>query len=267
MLGVSVALVALNWEKILPAISHEFATNTELKVMLNTVIVSASVIFPLYELVTVLRSTLFATLPNSQISNLRGDMAGSSFRSNAVGSLFSAAITWGFFLYNFLSSKVTPFSPEFNQALTEAIAATIYLIIITVLSSTAIGAILVAIVNVIDAILTAICELGTGNLRDRPGLGGACFTLGTAFIQFIANLHRSELMVDTSYNDLVVMEALDVKLAKPELGYVAGNDLTFSTPVTTTIRHKDPDPDNKNLMLGYLYLFFDRQYPQQHLYL
>ena len=255
MLSITAALVGVYWDKIIPAISNELATNNDLKVLLKTAIVSMVAVLPVVELATVLRSTLFSALPGSQTLGVRGDVVSNSLRSNVIGAVIGLAVTWGFFLYNILTNKTTPYSAEFNVELAGAIAATIYLILITVLSATVIGAILVAIINVIDGILTAICELGSSTLRDSPGLGGACFTLGTAFIQFISRLSRSDLMVDTSYDDMVVMGALDGKLANPALGYVAGNDLTFSTPVTTTIRHKDPPEENRGWILGYLWFF------------
>ena len=122
----------------------------------------------------------------------------------ALLTVIAIAVVWGFFIYSMVANKVSPFSPEFNRALAETIATTIYLIILALISATIIGLILVGIVAVIDAILTAICELGVDDLRKVPGLGGACFTLGTVAIKAIAYaLYNYDVMIDASRNDMV----------------------------------------------------------------
>ncbi|MFN8445073.1 MAG: LamG-like jellyroll fold domain-containing protein, partial [Caldilineaceae bacterium] len=253
LLGLAGTLAGIGLEK---ALSTELGKNIAIKVVINSAIVVATVVLPIVDLVTVLRSPMFASLSVSKILNMRADVVGTSFKAGVIGAVIGGVITWGFFIYSMVSNKVTPFSPEFNKALAEAIAATIYLILITVLNATIIGSIIVAIIGAIDGILTAICELGVSDLRKVPGLGGACFTLGTSFIKLVAYfIYNYDLMVDTSRSDMVVMEAPEVTLANPDLGYVTGNDLTLNIPVTTTIRHKDPDPANGLYIYAYLWLY------------
>src|SRR5262249_39549461 len=43
--------------------------------------------------------------------------------------------------------------------------------------------------------------------------------------------------------------------ANPSKGYVAGNALNLTLPVTTTIVHKNPDLANGILILNYMYIF------------
>jgi hypothetical protein len=127
-----------------------------------------------------------------------------SQKATAVGTVIAIAIVWGFFIYSMVANKVSAFSPEFNRALAETIATTIYLIVLALLAATVVGLILVGIVAVIDAILTAICELGVDDLRRVPGLGGACFTLGTVAIKAIAYaLYNYDVMINTSRRDMV----------------------------------------------------------------
>ena len=93
-------------------------------------------------------------------------------------------------------------------------------------------------------ILTAICELGVDELRTVPGLGGACFTLGTSAIKVLAYfIYNYEPMIDTNRSDMVVTGQMDVDLADPSKGYIAGNSVSVSMPITTNIRHKNPDAD------------------------
>ncbi|NJM40491.1 MAG: hypothetical protein HC853_06860, partial [Anaerolineae bacterium] len=176
--------------------------------------------------------------------------------SGAVGALIAVGVTWGFFIYSMVQNKVSAFSPEFNRAFAEAIATTIYLIVSFVISSTVIGTILVAIIALIDGILSAICELGVDDLRKVPGLGGACFTLGTSAIKILAYfLYNYEPMIDTNRSDMVVTGQIDVDLATPSAGYIAGNSVSVSMPITTNIRHKNPNAEEGLLINGFLYLF------------
>lgn len=181
---------------------------------------------------------------------------GATRTASIVGTVIGVGITWGFFIYSMVSNNVTAFSPTFNRALAETIASTIYLVLLFVLSLTVIGTILAGIVAVIDAILTAICELGVDELRTVPGLDGACFTLGTSAIKVLAySIYNYDLMINTDRSDLMVTGSPQVALADQKLGYAAGNVLTVTLPVTTTVAHKDPDPANGLLIYPYLWLY------------
>jgi Ca2+-binding RTX toxin-like protein len=181
---------------------------------------------------------------------------GFSKYSGAVGAVIAIGVTWGFFIYSMVSNNVSAFSPEFNRALAETIAATIYLIVLAILSATVIGTLLVGLVTAIDAILTSICELGVDDLRNVPGLGGACFTLGTSAIKAIAYfLYNYDLMIDTSRTDMVGTGAPRTTLADPNKGFVAGNLLSVTMPITTHVVHKSPDPSSGIYINLYLWLF------------
>lgn len=170
-----------------------------------------------------------------------------------TGAIGAIAGAWGVFIYSMVSTGTTAFSPAFNKALAETIATTLYIILLTVISATVIGTILVGLITLIDAILTVICELGVDDLKNAPGLGGACFTLGTAAVKIIAKLLYSfDTLVDSERNDLVVTGSLDAQLRDPARGYVTGNPISITLPVTTTIYHKQPDPANFNHSLPYL---------------
>ncbi|MFN8487403.1 MAG: LamG-like jellyroll fold domain-containing protein [Caldilineaceae bacterium] len=171
-----------------------------------------------------------------------------------VGLVISVAVTWGAFFYE--ASLYKAGSPQLNQAFFGAVAATYFAVFLFLLASTGIGALIAAIIGVIDLILTAICEAGVDALRKVPGLGGDCFTLSGGAIKVLTYLlYNYDSMIDTSRADLVAMGAPTVKLADPSKGYVAGNSLSVSLPVTTTLLHKDPDPSNGLLINLYLYLF------------
>ncbi len=173
-----------------------------------------------------------------------------------VGAVVATAITWGFFIYSIVDSNTSAFSPEFNALLAETIAATILIVLLTALSASVIGLIIVGIIAVIDLILTAICDLGVDDLKTVPGLGGACFTLSASATKIIAVfLYAFDSMVDTSRKDFVVSGAIDTQLDKPERGFVGANSLTITLPVTTTVVHKNPADENVYLIAPYMWLF------------
>ncbi len=174
----------------------------------------------------------------------------------ALGAVLAVGITWGFFIYSIVSSGESAFSPAFNRQFAEAIAATIYIIVTAIISLNPIGLIIVGIFALIDALLTAICELGVDELRDAPGLEGSCFTFGTAITKGIAKaLYAYDSMIDIERDDMVVTGSPDADPTDPQLGFRQGNSLSVSMPVTTTIVHKDPLDENAYHILPYLYLF------------
>jgi hypothetical protein len=183
-------------------------------------------------------------------------LVGTSQMAGVIGAIVATLVVWGFFIYAMVTSKTTPFSAEFNRAFAEAIAATIYVIILAVLSATVIGLLLVGLIAVIDGILTAVCELGVEDLRNVPGLDGACFTLGTAATKGIAKLLYSfDVMVDVERDDLIVTGAPDISLADQNLGFVTGNLLSLQLPVTTTVTHKSPKPEDWMHIVPYLWMY------------
>jgi hypothetical protein len=174
----------------------------------------------------------------------------------AVGLALTAITTWSFFIYAAVESGAAVGSPELNKAFFEAVAATLLAVFLFVISLTIVGLLVVIIVALIDSLLTLICELGVDELRNAPGLGGACFTLSTAAVKGIAYfLYNFDVMINTDRQDLMVTGAPDITLLDPNQGYRAGNQLTVALPVTTTVVHKDPDPANGIYINFYLYLF------------
>ncbi len=255
--GVSIVSAALISGLLLGVPENELGQKILIKIAVVSAITVLSVVMPILDVVEAVgfAKTLGTSGAVSKILGMSSELVGSSRTAGAIGAVIAVGITWGFFIYSMVANKVSAFSPEFNRGLAETIAATIYILVLTLVSSTVIGTILVAIVAIIDAILTAICELGVDELRTVPGLGGACFTLGTAAIKVIAYLfYNYDLMVDTSRSDLMVTDAPKVKLADPSKGYSAGNSVSVELPITTTVTHKEPDPA-QGLMI-YLYEYF-----------
>jgi hypothetical protein len=228
------------------------ASKITLKAVLAGVTLGLSVIKPIVQLVAI---APWLALEGKSLLTASSELIGNSRIAGAVGAVIGSVITWGFFLYSMVINNVSAFSPEFNRAFAEAIATTIYLIVLAVISSTIVGTILIGVIAVFDAILTAVCELGVKALRRAPGLGGACFTISTTAIKVIAKLlYAFDVMVDTSRPDLAVIGEPQVQLTDPNRGFVSDNPLTVSLPVTTTVVHKNPDLTNWQISF-YLWLF------------
>lgn len=235
----------------------QLAANIVIKTLITGLATYFSLVRPVMTAIGWVQALQAAGYTSSQalrtVLTAESTLVGTTRTASVIGAIIGIAITWGFFIYAVVSSKISAFSPEFNALLAETIAATIYLILITMLAASVVGLIIVGIIALIDGILTAICELGVSDLRKAPGMGGSCFTIGGAAIKIIAKLiYAFDPMIDTSRNDMIVMGQLDVSLAEPLRGYVAGNPLQASMPLTTTVTHQRPSPENVMNMIYYL---------------
>ena len=146
-----------------------------------------------------------------------------------IGTAIVVALAWGFFIYSVLDNGIAFGSTQFDQALAGVLATTIYLVVLAIISATVVGLILVGILGLIDTFLT---ELGAG------------FTISGEAIKFLtAAIYSYDMMIeiDPSKNkNLVDTGAPAATLDQPLDGYVEGNSITVSMPVTTNIYHRQP---------------------------
>jgi hypothetical protein len=246
----AIGLALFQWASLIPTNSPE--ANRAVLAIGGVLMIALTIVQPILEIRNVVRGGTSLAKALTAVAEVSKAVRVAS----VVGLVIGIGLSWGFFIYSMVENQISAFSPEFNRALAEAIAATIFAIFLFVLSATVIGGLIVAIVAVIDFLLTIICELGVTDLRKAPGLGGACFTLTNAAIKGIAYfLYNYDLMVDLSRNDFIVTGSPDTTLADPSKGFVTGNALTIQLPVTTTLYHKDADPANGLYIFFYHYLF------------
>ncbi|MCL4863014.1 MAG: hypothetical protein KJZ93_26625, partial [Caldilineaceae bacterium] len=209
----------------------------EAAIAISSFLIAAQVVLSVYGPISAVNAwwTALARAGSSaSILTAQTELIGVSRTANVIGAVLVISIVWGFFLYNVLSSDTPTASIEFNVALAEAIATTIYIILLTIISATVVGLILVGIVSVVDAILTAVCEFA----------GGSCFTIGGAVISALANaFYTYNLFIETNRADLIQPGAPQTTLADPNRGFVAGNDLRITLPITTHIVQKNPVSD------------------------
>ena len=247
----AVLMVSLQIASLVPNLPNQTrlilgAFSTALNIMIN-------VVAPIVDLV---RSIIQSPLSAARVLSFVGKSYAVVQRGAAVGAVLSAVLIWGFFIYGAATSGLAAGNPTLNRLFFETVAATIVTVLMAVLTANPIGAIVSAILGAIDAILSLICELGVAELRQAPTLDGACFTLTGALTKVLTKLLYSyDLMIDMGRSDLMVTGAPDVVLGDPGKGFVAGNTLSVTLPVTTTAVHKDPDPNNGVLIYPYMYLF------------
>jgi hypothetical protein len=216
----------------------------------------ASQIAGVVRLVKPLTDGLGVATSLARVLRANAALTGTTNTGLIVGAVIQVSLVWGFFIYQMISSQTSVFSPSFNVALSQAIAATILIITLAIISSTVIGSIIVGVIALIDAILTGICELGVSALRTVPGLGGACFTLNAIATRIIAKvLYSFDSMIDTDRADMIVTGGPEITLGAPEQGFVSTNPIAVSLPVTTTLVHKNPVPENFFHILPFLFLF------------
>ena len=198
--------------------------------------------------------------PISTVFAARSEVVGCTRTMGIIGAVIAAGAVWGFFIYGMVSNNVPIFSPAFNAGLAQAIAATIYIILTAILAATVIGTIIVAIVALLDLILTVICERGVDALKNLPGMNGACFTLGGFITNIIAfaiyNFAPMVSMDEEHMRRMLVMGAPELRLSYPDKGYVAGQKISLSMPVTVTVYHQDPLAKDGLLIYPYGWTFY-----------
>lgn len=173
-----------------------------------------------------------------------------------AGLVISAVATFAFFIASAVLSGAGAGSPEVNRLFYNAVASIYVALLLFTLSTNPVGFIITAILAAIDLLLTIICEAGVDALRNVPGANSGCFTLTGTATKYVAYfLYNYDLMIDVGSPDLIVAGPPRVKPKDPNKGLVSGNPLAVSMAITTTVKHKDPDPSNGLYIYPYLWLY------------
>ncbi len=176
----------------------------------------------MYRAVTNLNSSAGKLAALRSVAMNAGEMTRAARIAGVVGLVIAIGIIWGVFIYAAVTSGAAPGSVAFNALLAQTIAATIVAILMFVVSLTIVGAILVALISVIDLILTLL---------------GSDFTISGWVTEQVAKaIYHFELTVDSD----VQTGAFDMTLLDPTRGLEAGRLARVSLPITTTITHDNP---------------------------
>ncbi|NJK81827.1 MAG: hypothetical protein HC914_18985, partial [Chloroflexaceae bacterium] len=212
------------------------------------------------------------------LNNLRVTIStGSSVFENKLadpgpitGLVFGAVSTGIFFIIAASLSGFEAGSVELNALFFDTVARLIVVVIMFFISATIIGQLLLAVVSIIDTFIRLLCDFGvTDNIQDVPGLEGTCFSINEGLVRGISVLlFFFDIMVDPASGGTFINESgereqipllasgpIDTQLANEQLGYVTGNPLRFSMPVTLTIIHKVPEAEGRGFVAFYQYLY------------
>lgn len=183
-------------------------------------------------------------------------VTGSTAKFAAAGLIAAAVATFAFFIASAVLSGASAGSPEVNRLFYNAVASIYVALLLFTLSTNPVGFVITAILAAIDLLLTIICEAGVDALRNVPGANSGCFTLTGTATKYVAYfLYNYDLMIDVGSPDLIVTGPPLVKPKDPNKGLVAGNPLAVSMAITTTVKHKNPDPSNGLYIYPYLWLY------------
>ncbi|MEM8858974.1 MAG: LamG-like jellyroll fold domain-containing protein, partial [Chloroflexota bacterium] len=160
----------------------------------------------------------------------QSNLIGASKIGGAIGLAVSIGIIWGIFIYQVADGGYSPGSFEFNTLLAAAIAATIVAILLFIISTSVVGAIIVGILSFIDLLLFIICEA-----EDNDD----CFTISGEITSWLAgHIYQYDTLIDLKEDDLITVGDFQTLFSEPNLGLIAGNELTMRLPVDIKIKNK-----------------------------
>ena len=200
-----------------------------LAVVIGVILFASSIVMPILKSAHAIATTMLTkgvTAAKATRQVLLKGTSGVALKLWFASLIIAIGITWGVFIYTVCSHDITPGSVAFSMLLAQTIASTILTVLLFALSLTVIGAIIVNIIVLIDTILML--------------LGVEWSISGWLTGVIIKAIFSYELAIDVEADDLVKMGGMETAIVDPALGMVDGNQMKFSTTLTTTITHEDP---------------------------
>ena len=230
-------------------------------ILLQSIFISAttvgSIIMPIAATVSATRAATTTGAKLAAASNAltsRTEVVGISRSAIGIGALIGVGLTWGFFGMQIASGEIKPGTIAFNVAVATTIGTTIYILLLAALSVTPVGLIVVGLLTLIDQFATLFCDTG---VVDRQK-DGSCFTIGGAFAEAVGKeIYKFGTVVNIKDPDIIVAGVPDFTLTNIDKGFVVGSTASITLPVTTTVKHKNPqsvaiDYHNFYISEGYL---------------
>ncbi len=168
--------------------------------------------------------------------------ASAASKAAIIGAVIGAVITWGVFIYAWVDSGVAAGSLAANNMAADAIATTCTLVLMAILASTGVGAIIVAIIGLIDAIITAICAAAGWDQEGADSDMQQYFCIGisgwvTKIIKW--TIYGVQFLINYDDSSRLAFSNLDQDVTDPLKGMTTGNKLTASLKVTNNIKLSD----------------------------
>lgn len=245
--AVVIAIVAIVYVVIL--LANNFRTSMAARIA-TTVIVGLlmlvfTVVLPILQVVTMVRLLIGSGMGTlkavNKVLSLSSEFLGTSRAMAWLGLVIEIGVAWGIFIYALAAGWVSAGSVGMDMLLAQTIAATIYAILNFVLSASIVGLIIVAILGVVDLVLSL---LGVG------------WTLSGLAVESITKaLFSYELAIDPEADNLSKVGPLETCLVDPDHGMAAGVEFDFGITITNTVTHQDPRDLRTQLYISY----FDEQ--------
>ncbi len=239
--GISLVTAALLWQPGPGSEGVGFGFRTAGAVLLGLATFALTVVLPAKRIVSVfndLKQVTSASAAAKSVLKARGTLIGMPAKAAVAGLVLDVGITWGVFIYQVAANNLDPGSVAFNSLLAASIASTVVAVLFFLLSLTAVGFILVALVAAIDLFLFFLC---------KAGVDGACFSISKEITEALAGvIYNFESTVDLDIEDkdgnAVLMEWDDLThhLTDPSRGFENGNGLVYDATIFTNLFHKAP---------------------------
>lgn len=173
-----------------------------------------------------------------------------------IGAVIGVVIAWGVFFYTWASSGASIFGLAFNNMLAEAIAATVTVCLMAALSATGVGAIIVAIIGLIDALIGAICAIAGANELDQDHWARQYVCIGltgwvTKIIKWV--IYSNTYLIDYDNGERLEFNEVDQDLQYLHLGMSYGNNMKVTVGVKNTIKKSSVPIDWKALAYAWQY--------------
>lgn len=183
-----------------------------------------------------------------KVLSMSSEYLGASRKMAIVGLILSIGIVWGIFGYVLATTDISAGSVAFDMLLAQTIAATIVTLVYFALSLTIVGAIIVALISIVDIVLALLLP------EDKAWTITGFFTQAVTKLIFayeLAVVTDEDELYRMGADDLVQMGELALSIVDPGIGMVAGNEIELSTVITTSLVHRDPEDPRAVLYLWY----------------
>lgn len=174
-----------------------------------------------------------------------------------IGLVISAVVAIGFFVYQMVQAAVRFASLAFNKVLAGVISGIIVgVIMFAIALIPVVGALIVAIIGLIDTIISLVCKLTgldeygqedpaeTGGRIVREYVCGGISGSLAKLVEFF--IYDQTPLIDLQAEDRMQVADFQPTLWRQNAGYTVGNKLRLSADITTTLYAHKPD----SLMAG-----------------
>lgn len=155
-----------------------------------------------------------------------------------IGAVIGGLIAWGMFIYSWASSGASIFSIQFNNMLADAIAATATIVLMAALSCTGVGAIVVAVIGLIDGLISLICALAGAHEQEQDHWARQYVCIGiTGWVTKIFKwvLYSNTYLIDYDNNKRLSFNGVKQDLENVSAGMSYGNNMQITITVQNTI--------------------------------